>query len=100
MGLFLGAVLSVLIVGVVLLAVDVNMNHTRRIESQVARDTVRIRRKTLHGWSADRIAARYERIPLEQIRRVRREMARSIAADQEIRLLQILWSMNVAEYEG
>jgi hypothetical protein len=102
MGLFLGAVLSLVVLGVVLLVIDVNMTHTRRIESQVARQTAHIRRKTLKGWSADQIAERYPEMSVDQIRRVRREMDRRIQTDQEIRLLHTLWSMKVAEaeYEG
>lgn len=102
MGLFLAAVLSIVVLGLVLLMSDINLNQTRRIESQVRRDTRRVRSKTLRGWSAARIARRYPAIPIEQIHRVRREMARHIAADQEIRLLKTLWSMNVAEadFEG
>ncbi len=94
---FLGAVLSLIVVALVVLAVDVNMTNTRRIEAQVARDTARIRKKTLRGWSAQRVAGRYPELPIEQIHRVRREMARTIAADQEIRMLETLWSMDVAE---
>ena len=99
MGFFLAAFLSLAVLALVLLTVDVNTTPARRIEAQVARDTTRIRRKTLQGWSAHRIAARYPRIPIEHVRRVRRDMARSLAADQEIRFLQELWSMNVAETE-
>lgn len=99
MGLFVAAVLSIVVLGLVLLMSDVNLNQTRRIESQVRRDAGRIRSKTLRGWSATRIANRYPAIPIEQIHRVRREMARHIAAGQEIRLLETLWSMNVAEAE-
>ena len=102
MGFFLAALLSLIFAGMVLLAVDVNMTPTRRIEAQVARDTARIRRKTLQGWSAHRIAARYPKIAIEHAWRIRREMARNIAADQEIQFLHTLWSMDVAEseYEG
>ncbi len=96
---FLGAVLALIVVALVLLVVDTNMTLTRRIETQVARDTARIRRKTLRGWSAQRVARRYPELPIEQIHRVRREMARTIAADQEVRLLQTLWSMDIAEAE-
>ena len=99
MGLFLGAVIAMCIAGVVVLAVDLDLNQARRIQSEVARDTARIRRKTLSGWSADRIAARYPHLALEHIRRVRRDMARNIAADQEIRLLEKLWSMSTSEAE-
>jgi len=99
MGFFLAAVLSLAVVAVVLLTIDVNMTPARRIEAQVARDTTRIRRRTLQGWSAHRIAARHPKIPIEHIRRVRRDMARNLAADQEIRFLQELWSMNPAETE-
>jgi hypothetical protein len=99
MGFFLAAVLSLAVLAVVLMTVDVNMTPTRRIEAQVARDTARIRRKTLQGWSAHRIAARYPKIAIEHVWRVRREMARNIAADQEIRLLQAIWSMPLVERE-
>ena len=97
MGLFLAAVLSLIVLAVVLLTIEVNMTPTRRIEEQVARDTARITRKTLQGWSAHRIAARYPKITVEHVQRVRRDMARTIAADQEVRLLESLWSMEVAE---
>lgn len=102
MGLFVTAVLSILVLGLVVLMSDLNLNQTRRIESQVRRDTRRIRSKTLRGWSATRISNRYPAIPIEQIHRVRRAMARHLAADQEIRLLKTLWSMNIAEadFEG
>jgi hypothetical protein len=99
LGLFIAALLSIVVLGLVLLMSDVDLNQTRRIESQVRRDTTRIRSKTLRGWSAARIAARYPEIPIEQVHRIRRQMARHIAADQEIRLLKTLWSMNVAEAE-
>ncbi|NNC91047.1 MAG: hypothetical protein HKN80_01005 [Acidimicrobiia bacterium] len=99
MGLFLAALLSVIVVGLVLLLSDFNLNQTRRIELQVRRDNGRIRARTLRRWSAARIARRYPNIPIEQIHRVRREMARHIAADQEVRLLETLWSMDVAEAE-
>jgi hypothetical protein len=99
MGFFLAALLSLIVVGVVLLAVDVNMTHTRRIETQVARDAARIRRKTLQGWSAERIVRRYPKLAIEHVWRVRSEMARHIAADQEVRLLRTLWSMKAAEVE-
>jgi hypothetical protein len=99
MGFFLGAVVAMCIAGVIVLAVDLNLNQVRRIQSEVARDTARIRRKTLSGWSADRIAARYPNIAVEHIRRVRRDMARNIAADQEIRLLEKLWTMSTSEAE-
>lgn len=99
MGFFLAAVLSLTVAAVVLLTVDVNITPTRRIETQVARDTARIRRKTLQGWSAHRIAARYPNIAIEHVRRIRREMERSVAADQEVRLLQELWSMKMSGTE-
>ena len=97
MGLFLGAVVSLIILGMVLSAVDVNMTHARRIESQVARDSNRIHRKALKGWSADRIARRYPNIPIEHIHRVQAEMARNVTVDEEIRFLESLWSMNTQE---
>lgn len=102
MALFVGAVLSLIVLGLVVLVSDVNLNQTRRIEAQVRRDSTRIHRKTLRGWSAARVARRYPDIPIEHINRVRRQMARHIAADQEVRLLKTLWSMNVAEadFEG
>ncbi len=99
MGFFLAAFASMVVLGAVVLAVDVNMSHTRRIESQVARDAARIRRKTLKGWSADRISERYPKLAIEHVWRVRREMARHIAADQEVQLLRKLWSMKAAEVE-
>jgi hypothetical protein len=102
LGLFIAAVLSIVVLALVLLLSDFDLNQTRRIELQVRRDAGRIRSKTLRGWSAARIAGRYPSIPIEQIHRVRRDMARHIAADQEIRLLKTLWSMKVAEadFEG
>ena len=99
MGFFLAALLSLVIAGVVLLAVDVNMTLTRRIESQVARDASRIRRKTLRGWSAERIVKRYPKLAIEHVWRVRRQMERSIAAEQEVQFLHALWSQNAAEVE-
>jgi hypothetical protein len=99
-GLFVAALLSIIVLGLVLLTSDVDLNQTRRIEAQVRRDTGRIRSKTMRGWSAARISRKYPDVPIEQIHRVRREMARHIAADQEIRMLKTLWSMNVAEAES
>lgn len=99
MGFFLAALLSLIVLGMVLLAVDVNMTHTRRIETQVARDAARIRGKTLQGWSAERIAKRYPKLAIEHVWRVRREMARNVAADQEVQLLRTLWSMKASEVE-
>ncbi len=99
MALLLGAFIALVVLMLVLLLCDFDVSQTRRIEAQVARDAIRIRKRTLRGWSADRIAARYPDVPMEQIRRVRREMARSIAATQEIRLLETLWSLEVTEAE-
>jgi hypothetical protein len=95
----IAALISIVVLGLVVLMSDIDLNQTRRIESQVRRDTRRIRTKTLRGWSAARVSERYPAIPVEQIHRVRRQMARHIAADQEIRLLKTLWSMDGAEAE-
>lgn len=99
MAFFLVAFMSLVIVAVVVLASEIDINQARRIESQVAREATRIRRKTLRGWSVERVARRYPEISIEQIHRVQREMARNIAAEQEIRLLQTLWSMTSAGAE-
>ncbi|MGI9648434.1 MAG: hypothetical protein ACR2OI_07945 [Acidimicrobiia bacterium] len=99
MGLFLIAFASVVVLAMVLVAVDVNITQTRRIEKQVERDRRRIHRKTLRGWSADRIADRYPELPIEQIRLVRREIARSLAAVEEVGRLEAIWTISIPEPE-
>ncbi len=97
MVLFAGVFVSLVILAVVLLTTDVNITQTRRIEAQVARERARVRTKTLKGWSVERIASRYPDVAVEQITLVRREVARSIAAEREIRLLKSLWSLSPSE---
>lgn len=97
MALFLIAIGAILAVAIVLLVVDIDINQTRRIEKQVARDVKRIRAKTIKGWDAERIAERYPGIPHEQIRRVRRAMERHQSATEEVDLLKSLWSIDIPE---
>lgn len=99
MGLFLTAFAAVVVLTLVLIAVDVNITQTRRVEKQVERDSRRIHHKTLKGWGADRISARYPDIPIEQIRVVRRHVARGMAAVEEVGLLESLWAINIPEPE-
>ena len=51
MGLFIAALISIFVLGLVLLMSDLNLSQTRRIESQVRRDTRRIHSTSLRGWS-------------------------------------------------
>ena len=88
---------SLAALALVLLAVDVDITQTRRVERQVARDVRRIRVKTIKGWSEERIAARYPHLPIEQIRGVRHAMQRHLAAAEEVELLKSLWSIEAGE---
>ena len=97
MALFVIAIGAILTVVFVLLVVDIDINQTRRIEKQVARDVNRIRTKTIRGWDAERIANRYPRIPPEQIRRVRRAIERHQSATEEVDLLRSMWSIDIPE---
>jgi hypothetical protein len=95
--LLLLAFLSLVVLALVLLLVDVDVTQTRRIEKQVARDTRRIRIRTIKGWSEERIAERYPNVPLEQIRGVRRAMRRHLMASEEVEQLRALWSIDIPE---
>jgi hypothetical protein len=91
------AFLSLAVLALVLLVVEVDITQTRRIEKQVARDVRRIRIKTIKGWPEERIAERYPHLPMEQIRAVRRAMARHMAASEEVEQLRALWSIDSPE---
>jgi len=97
MGLFLAAFGSVVLLALVLITIDVDISQTRRIEREVARDINRIRSLTIKGWTADEISNRYPQLPAEQIRLVRGAMQRTIAAVEEIDLLESLWSISIPE---
>ncbi|MBT8202521.1 MAG: hypothetical protein HKN74_05110 [Acidimicrobiia bacterium] len=97
MALALIAIGAILTVVIVLSVIDIDINQTRRIEKQVARDVNRIRAKTIKGWDAERIANRYPRIPPEHIRQVRRAMERHQSATEEVDLLRSLWSIDIPE---
>jgi hypothetical protein len=99
MALFLTAFAALTVLGIVLITVDVDITQTRRIEKQVERDRHRIQRKTFKGWSIERIADRYPDIPIEQIRLVRRDVARSLAAVEEVGRLEAIWTINIPEPE-
>lgn len=99
MALFLSAFAALTVLAMVLIAVDVNITQTRRIEKQVERDRHRVHRKTLKGWSVERISGRYPDIPIEQIRLVRRDVARSLAAVEEVGRLEAIWTINIPEPE-
>jgi len=99
MGLFLTAFAALIILALVLLAMDINITQTRRIERQVERDHRRIHHKTLRGWSADRISTRYPDIPIEQIQLIRHHVARGRAAVEEVGLLESIWAINIPEPE-
>ena len=91
MAFFVAALAALVVLLLVLLLVDIDISQSRRIEKQVERDRRRIRAKTLRGWSADRIARRYPALTPEHIRVVRRQLARNVEADHEIRLLKSMW---------
>ena len=95
--MFLLAFGSLVILALLLLVIDVNISQTRRIEKQVARDVRRIRIRTIKGWSAERIAARFPHLPAEQITRVRAAMKRQVEAVEELDLLRSLWSIETIE---
>ena len=95
------AIVALVILALVLSVVDVDINQTRRIERQVARDVQRIRIRIIKGWSNEQIADRYPQLPAQQISNVRHAMQRRMRASEEIDLLRSLWTLDIpADYEG
>lgn len=92
MALFIAALGALVVLALVLLMVDIDISQSRRIQKQVERDRRRIRSKTLRGWSADRIARRYPSLTPHHIHAVRRQMARSVEANNEIQWLKAMWT--------